>query len=270
MADGENTYDTVHPAITDVVSRPMDNLVLVYGNSNRDTYNALAFQVVRSVRRYERVEDAFTLNANGGTREFGWFGESGFSRSTSNPGTEVFSIDSNRSKTIGEYGFAIHQDGVYVGIQTGDGATVDGLAEGDERGRGLDADQLPTRAGVLSDYTRAASPAASLDEPVPTTALSERYDQGLIRIDSKQDGNNRFFFAFNNQAGSNRTIDITAYGQTYNVRPIDDEQTARDMLAGNGYNRRVVQYGAFDNTNPNLPRDWYDYRVSVGPGELTP
>jgi hypothetical protein len=268
MVEPQNTYDTVHTAITDVVSRPQDNVVLVYGNSSKDTYNAMAFQVIRAVRRIERVEQVTTL-ADDGTLEFGYLGENGHSRTTSTPGDDVFAIESDRGSTLVEYGFAVPQDGVYVGLQTGDGDTVNGLTENDERDRGLGADDLPQRGGVLSDLTRVDTPSATLEEPIPTTALSERQDQGVFRIDSEQNGDNPFRFAFNNQSGGQVDVDVTGMGVTYDVRPIEDTDVVKDMLAGNGYNRRVIQYGAFGNTNPNIPREWFNYRASVGPGELT-
>lgn len=269
MPDGPYQYTSVYPAITDVTSDNQELLALIYGNSNEDTYNAIAFQVVRSVRRIERVEDSITLSDNG-TQNFGWFGENGFSRNVNSPGTEVFSIQSERERTIVEYGFGVPQSGVYVGIQTADGATLDGLSVGDERGRGLDAATLNQRAGVLSDTTVVDTPAYTNSEPIPTTALSEREDQGLIRVDSEQNGPNRFFFAFNNQSGGQVTIDVTGIGVAYDVRPIFDGDVARSIVSGEGFDRRLVQYGPFDNTNPNLPEEWYNARVRVGPGELTP
>jgi len=269
MPEQTNTYDSAYPSVTDVFSRHHDNLALIYGHSDRRRYNALAFQVTRSVRRIERVHDAFTI-ADGSTKEFGWFGDNGFSVDASSPGTEVFSIQSERSHTLQEWGFAIPQDGVYVGLQTADGDTLDGLREGDSRGRGLSAEDLDTRGGVLSDYTYVDSPQPSTDDLHPTTAMAETAEQGLFRIDSEQDGPNRFYFAFNNQSGGQVNIDVIGRAQTYDVRPVTDEQTARDIIAGDSYSRRTVQYGPMSNTNPNLPREWYDYRVTVRADELMP
>lgn len=262
-------YTSAYPAITDVLSRPRDNIVLLYGNSNTNTYNALAFQIVRANRRVERVEDAITISADS-AQAFGYFGENGFSQTTTNPGNKVFSIDSERSSTIIEYGFAIPQDGVYVGVQTGDGDTINGLTETSDRDRGFSAGDLPTRGGILSDHTRVDAPTATQTERVPTTALSETLDHGLIRIDSEQQGDNPFYFGFYNATSASVTIDVTGYGYTYDVRPITDAQTVKQMVRGDGFNRKVVNYGAFGNTNPNLPREWFDYVTQVGPGELTP
>jgi len=269
MLEQTNTYDSAYPAVTDVFSRHLDNIALIYGHSDRSRYNALAFQVTRSVRRIERVQNAFSV-PDTGTKDFGWFGENGFSQDANNPGKEVFSVQSERAQTLQEWGFAVPQDGVYVGLQTGDGDGIDGLREGDDRGRGLSADDLNQRAGVLSDYTYIDSPPASNDDELATTALSETPEQGALRIDSEQDGPNRFYFGFQNQSGASVTIDVVGIAQTYDVRPVTDEQTARDIIEGEDYARRLVQYGSMSNTNPNLPREWYDYRVTVGPNELTP
>lgn len=269
MPEQTNTYDSAYPAITDVVSRHYDNIVLVYGNSNRDRHNAIAFQIMRTVRRVERVHDAFDVAA-GGVKEFGWFGENGFSTDVASPGDEVFSVQSERNRTLVEYGFAVPQDGVYVGIETAGAGVVDGLREGDDRARGLAAEDLDTRAGVASDHTYVAAPSVVPDSPLPTTALSETPGQGLIRIDSEQDGPNRFMFGFQNSTGASVTIDVIGMGQTYDVRPVEDRATARDIIAGDGYNRRVIQYGGMDATNPNLPRSWYDHAVGVNEAELAP
>lgn len=269
MPEQRNTYTSAHRAITDVVTRPQDNIALVYGNSSDNTYNALAFQVVRSIRRIERVEDAFNL-ADQSAKEFGYFGENGFSVDTNSPGDEVFRIESERSKTIVEYGFAVPQDGVYVGIQAGDGSNINGLREGSERDRSWSASDLKDRGGVLSDETYLDTPSVSTDFPIPTTALSTMPDQGVVRIDSRQNGPNHFRFGFLNESGGQVTIDLIGYGMTYDIRPIEDEQTVRDMVAGEGHNRRLLTYGGLDNTKPNLPQDWYDYRVPINEGELTP
>jgi hypothetical protein len=269
MPDGTNTYDTVHPAITDVVSRPRDNIVLLHGNSSEDTYDAMAFQVLRTNRRIERVTNQFTLAA-GSTQEFGYFGENGFSRNTSNPGDDVFQVDSERDNTIVEYGFAVEPDGVYVGVRPVDDDEVNGLREGSDRDRGFSADDLPTRGGVLSDFTKVDAPDPTLDFTMPTTALSASPDHGIYRIDSRENGTNNIYFAFNNQSGAQVTMDIWGVGQTYEVRQIKDEQTVREMVKGEKYNRQLSTYGGFGTTKPNLPQDWYQHRVSIGPGELTP
>lgn len=268
--EGEaNGYDSVHRAVTDVVSGPQENIVLVYGNSSDNVYNAIAFQVVRSLRRIERVEDAFSL-ADDGTKPFGYFGENGFSADVSDAGDEVFRIEEDRATTVMEYGFAVPQDGVYVGVQSADDDAINGLRSGDERDRGFSADDLPNRGGVLSDLTYVDSPSTSLDFQIPTTALSEQPNQGFVRVDSRTNGTNPFYFAFNNQSGGQVTVDVVGYGQTYDVRPIQQENVVKQLVAGEGFDRRILTYGGFDNTKPNLPDGWYDYATSIDGSELTP
>lgn len=269
MSEPSNTYSSVHPAITDVVSRNRDNIVLVYGNSNRGRYNALAFQIVRSVRRIERARGVATL-ADGDTLGFGYIDEDGHSEAGGGGGTEVFSVQEEHANTIIEYGLSVPQSGVYVGMETGQGEPITGLREGDMRLRGLEPGDLSERAGVLSDNTYVDDPTPSVRDSIPTTALSERHDQGAVRIDSETDGPNRFHFAFENQSGGQVDVDVVAHGTAYDVRPITDTSVVKDMLEGSDYNRRIIQYGGFGNENPNLPADWYDYRAEIGPGELTP
>lgn len=269
MAERGHTYDAEFPAITEVVSEPHTLLGLVYGNSRKGTYNAMAFQVTRSIRRVERVTDSFTLNDNE-LQEFGYFGENGFSREVSNPGTEVWEIESERENTIAEFGFAVPQDGVWVGMQAGDGSNINGLREGSEQNRGWSASDLKDRGGVLSDMTYIDSPTVTNDYPMPTTALATRHHQGLVRIDSRENGPNRFRFAFDNESGGQVTVDMIGYGQAYDVRQIQDETVVRDIISGNGYNRRLLTYGGFENSKPNLPEGWYENRVELDPGELTP
>jgi len=269
MAEPANTYDTVHQAITEVVSRPQDNIALVYGNSSDGVYNALAFQIVRTVRRIEQVQDVLTLQDDG-TQEWGFLGENGFSATTGDPGDELFRIEEERSSTVMEYGFAVPQDGVYVGVQSADDDAINGLRSGDERDRGFSAGDLPTRGGVLSDLTYVDAPSTTLDIEIPTTALSPQPNQGFVRMDSRTNGTNPYYFAFNNQSGGQVTVDVIGYGQTYDVRPIQEEQVVKQVVAGQGYNRRLLQYGGFDNTKPNLPDEWYNYNVEITPGELTP
>lgn len=267
MSKYANNYTSAYPAITEVFSRERDNLVLMYGNSNDRTYNALAFQILRTVRRIERVENAFSL-ADDETKSFGYFGTGGFSADTSAPGNEVFSIDAARANTIIEYGFSVPVDGVYVGVQVGDGDTVNGLAEGSDRDRGYSAEDLRDRGGVLSDLTYLDSPTPSINDGVPTTALSETPRQGIFRIDSERDGDNPFYFAFDNQSGGAADIDVNGYGMAYEVRVVPEREKVKSMVAGKGYDRRLCTYGGFGNTNPNLPREWYDAVVTLGYDEL--
>lgn len=260
----EQTYTSVYPGVLEVVSRPQDNIVLTFGNSNSDSTEAMAFRVERAIRRIERVTNGPTISDDD-TLDFGYFGESGHSADVSSPGDEQFEIESERDQTIVEYGFGIETDGVYVAVETGDGDAVNGLSIGSNKDRGFGADDLQEFGGVLSDYTTADSP-----EAMPTTALSEKHDQGMVRIDSRQNGTNPFNFAFLNKSGGQVTVNPVAVGQTYEVRPIYDRETAVNMLAGTGHTRRVLTYGGFENTKPNLPRAWQRASFSVDWGEVGP
>lgn len=267
--DTNQNYTSVHRAITEVWDGPQDNFVLVYGNSNKDTYNAIAFQIARAVRRVERITDAFSMNDNTAV-DWGWFGENGFSQDVSDPGKELFRIAENRGSTIIEYGVAVPNDGVYVGVQLGDGDTVNGFREGDDRDRGIAGADLSQRAGVLSDHTYVDTPTTSTQDVIPTTAVSEAPNQGLIRLDSQERGPNRMYFAFDNQSGGNVAVDVIAHGMTYDIRPIQDEQTVKEMLRDRGYDARKLTWGGFGNQNPNLPTNWVGARVDIGPNELVP
>jgi hypothetical protein len=270
MAGYHSDYESAFPAITDVVSGHLDNIVLLYGNSRDDGFRAIGFTVAGVTRRVERVMDVVQLGDDA-VQDPVFIGENDIS-SASNPGDEVFEIQSNRDETLIEYGFAVPQDGIYVGLQTGDGSPITGLQSGNnERFRGFGSDDLDTYGGVLSNYTGVDAPTYDTDanDPVPTTALSPARNNGVFRIDSKQNGANRFFFMFNNQSGSQKTIDLIALGATYNVKVAENPDETRDMLFDESVPSRVVQYGGFDNTNPNLPRNWSDSVAKVKMGELS-
>jgi len=254
-----NDYTANYPSILEVLSHNQDNLVLMYGNSRSDTYNALAFNIKRSIRRVERVLNGPTI-ADTNTLDFGYFTPSGHSRNVTNPssGDEVFRIDSGRGSTLVEYGFSVEPDGVYTGIQTGDGDTISGLTPSDDRDVGFDVTNLSDRVGVLSDLTLTETSGG-----VPTTALSPRPDQGIFKIDSDTNGTNPIRFAFENQSGGQVTVDVIGVGMAYEVEPVTDEQRARRMVRGEGLSRRVATYGGLDNTNPNLPTEWVPGKVTV-------
>lgn len=271
MPDWNNQYDSAWPAMPEVTSHSQDLLAVVYGHSQEAMFNALAFQVVRSNRRWEYIEDPFNGTiADDGTKDFGYFGENGFSRDTNSPGDELLAIQEERDSTVAEYGIAVPQDGVYVGLQTGGGDTVNGLREGSQRDRGISADDLDSYGGVLSDLTHIDAPAPTQEREVPTTAIAETPEHGLVRIDSDENGPNRFYFAFKNVSGGSVTIDVVAYAQTYEVQPILDTDTVRDIVAGDGHDRRIINYGAFGNTNPNLPTAWYDGEAEIDAADLAP
>lgn len=252
----ENTYDAPFPAIQDVTSRELDNLVLLYQGPQNNTVRALGFRILRTVRRTERVSNEPTLQPNGDqgdSLDFGYFGDNGHSAEVTQSGDEVFRVDNERSSTIIEYGFEVEPDGVRTAVETADGSTVLGLREGSDRARGFGPSDFPLRGSVLSDLTRATT--RDGDE-VPTTALAGSRRQGLFRIDSDENGLNRFRFAFTNTTGNAVDVGVTAKGQTYHVQPVEDRETLIDMVSKGGTPARVVTWGGFTNSSPNLPREW--------------
>lgn len=267
QGDTQNAYDSSYPAVQEVTSREYDNLVLLYGTSRTEEISALAFRVYRTQRRWERAQNPPSLDAQGGTNDtldFGYFGPQGHSEDVSQPGNEIFRIESERNQTIIEYGFEVEPDGVLTAVQTADGSPILGLRRGAERARGFGPSAFSERGAVDSSLTRVDSP-----EELATTALSPNPDrQGLFRIDSKEEGRNPFRFGFANTTNGSVTVDVTGYGVAYDVRPIHDEDTVLDMLTPDGTPARRVTYGGFENTNPNLPRGWYDDRVTVDISEV--
>lgn len=262
-------YESAYNAVTEVTSRELDNIVLLYGASRDEQLNALAFQVNRTVRRIERVTNGPTLAADGSagdTLGFGYFGENGHSEDVSDPGDEVFQIETDRSETLVEYGFAIDPDDVYVGVRTADDAPVIGLRPGSTKARGFGAEDLEQYGGVLSNLTRTAI--SDSDDELPTTALSPTDRQGLFRIDSKQDGLNRFRFAFSNQANASQTVSATAIGQTYEVNVLQNEEDVLSLIDPAGPPARIVTWGGWDNTTPNLPSEWFNARVNLDVNEI--
>lgn len=259
---GENSYTGVYPHIYEVTNLPQQNIVLLYGNSNEDTYQAIAFRIKRAIRRREEVDNGPTVGADS-TLSFGYFGEDGHSADVADAGEEVFRVDSNRDRTLVEYGFGFPENGVYVGVETGEGDVVNGLGPGDDRDRGFSAADLDQRGGVLSDLTTVETQNAN--EAEPTTALSEKPDQGLVRIDSRENGNNPFRFAFKNITGGSITVNPIAVGMHYEVVPVIDRQQTLRMAAGRE-TARLLTYGGLGNSKPNLPRKWQEasYQVEYG------
>lgn len=272
MVTDSQQYEAEFPTVHEVASGEHDTLAVLYGHSQQNHYNALAFQVVRRVRRIEYVEDILNGQLGDDTSEnFGYIGESGWSNNVSSAGDGLLEILENRDSTLGEYGVGVVQDGVYVGVQTGDGDAVNGLREGSDRDRGFGPDDFEQYGALLSDYTTIETPSGTQDREYPTTALSPTSDQGLLRIDSDIGGPNRMFFAFRNISGSAVNIDLVVHGYTYEVRPIMDPGTVEDIVVGDGYpDRRLLTYGGFGNSNPNLPSAWYDGEIEVEEGQLTP
>ena len=259
----QSGYDSEYPAIHDVTSRDLGSLVLLYGTSELGAYTALGLSIGRTQRRVEYIQNEPTVPANG-SLSFGYFGEDGHSADVNDPGTDVLSIEQQMPRTLVEYGIAVEPAGLYVGVENPNGSRLSGLNPQSDRARGLDEDTLDQYSGVLSDYTAIDSPDGA--QPIPTTALSNKREQGIIRFDSRKSGDNVTRFAFKNPTGSDITPDVTAVGRTYRVDPITDEAEVRSMLRDD--KTRVVTYGGFDNSNPNLPPDWYDSKVTIEHGEL--
>jgi hypothetical protein len=268
MAQPRNDYTAEYPSILDVTSGEQELIALLYGDSKDSRYNALGFQVQRVNRRVERVLNSFTLS-DGNGESFGKFGEDGWSNNTTSPGDDVFRLDSDRSGMMVEYGFAVPQDGVYVAIQATGGDEIMGLPSGDDRERGFDETDLQEFGSALSDHTYLDTPGSSTDAVIPTTALSASEDQGVIRIDSDQNGLNTFRFAFNNQSGGQVTIDMIAVGKAYKVQPITNRKVILSMLRDD-IPSRTLTWGGFGNTRPNLPREWNEYVQEIRKDELLP
>lgn len=254
MSDHNATYDSVYPAITDVTPDEIQNLVLLMGHSEDDKFSALAFRVFRTVRRTQEFTAAGPSVNDTNSLDFGYLGADGHEQDVSSPGEDILRIEGERDRTIVEYGIGSTASGIHLGVQTtASGSVITGLRDPAEgRARSISADDLADYAGVLSDHTLTDSPTS-----IPTTALSAHPSQGIVRIDSKDQGNNPIRIGIENQSGSNATdIDFEAVGQAYEVRPVRDGDVVRDMVAAEGFERRVLTYGGFENDRPNLPTDW--------------
>lgn len=270
MADthANNGYDSPYRAIQDVTNDEFSNLVLLYSDSQESAYRALAFQVTRTHRRIERLTTEPTLAADGNagdTLDFGYLGENGHQSDVSDPGDEILQVFSDRERTIIEYGISVEPDGVLVGVQTPGNVNVFGVADSANRARGYGVDNLGQFGAIDSQYTRTDTP-----DEVPTTALSTNPDQGIMRIDSDEDGRNPIRLALSNTTASQETVSIEAVGTSYEVRPVTNQQKVRDMVVGKGYDARVVTWGGEANLNPNLPQDWRDYVTDIASNKLLP
>lgn len=265
--DFQSGYDSEYPAIHDVTSRELSNLVLLYGTSTLGVYRALGFHVTRTQRRTQYVPNEPTISASS-TLGFGYLGENGHSQATgvTDPGDDVLAIEERMPSTIIEYGIAVEPNDLYVGIENPTGAPLLGINPQSDRGRQYDETVLDQYGSVQSDYTSIESPDGT--EPIPTTALSNKREQGIVRIDSRQNGENRIRLAFKNTTNGDITPDITAIGRTYRVDPITDPATVKNLLRDD--TTRVLSYGGFENTNPNLPPDWQSATVRLDAGELAP
>lgn len=256
METTQYSYTSEHPSIFDVASEETHNLALLYANSSANEWRAMAFQTNMTVRRAEYVTEITTLN-DATALDFGMLSENGHTGLTgtdAKPGEDRLRVDNDRNQTIIEYGIGVEPDDVHVGVENPSGSHILGIQG--ERTRGFDSEELPERGSVKSQLT-------TTTDGVPTTALSTSPEQGIVRFDSDEDGYNPTRVGFYNESGGTATIDVTLMGMTYHVTPITDSETVRDMVWGQGYNRRVLTYGGFDNTSPNLPSEWVDGRVAL-------
>jgi hypothetical protein len=265
MGQSNHQYDSAYPAITDVLSEPFSNLVLVYGGRSGAVATAVAFQVGRTIRRVQRVSNPPTIVA-GDTLDYGIIGDNGHENDVADYGKDIFRIETDRVHTIEEHGIAVNNSDVRVGVRSADGSDIIGLAEDDDRGgRGYSPSNFGEFGAVESELTTVEA-----DELVPTTAVSENPDQGLIRVDSKTGGNNPLRFGFENHGNADATLDMFSVGARYKVNAVTQTDRVRQMLAGQVPNTRVVMYGGLTNTNPNLPSEWYDHAVSLAEDEVLP
>lgn len=262
MENQTNQYDSEFSAVTDVQSQPFHNLVVLYGSSQSDEVQALSLRETIPVRRTERVSDVVTL-ADGESEGFGMLQSNGFEASSSvaiDPSKDRLRVDDGRDETLVEWGLAVEEDDVYVGVENPSDVVVEGV-QGDRR-RGLDVGDLADH-GVLSQLTRTA-------RDLPTTALAAKPNQGLVRIDSEEDGTNPTRVGFYNDSGGEVTVNVLAHGIAYHVEPVVDTGTARRMALGDGYNRRVLVWGGWENTGPNVPRAWQDGVVALSKSAILP
>ena len=253
-----NTYTSEFPAFIDVQNRENENLVVLYGSSTDNEWRALALQSNQIVRRRERVPDVHTLS-DGDSLDYGMLQatSSGIQHeqdTTTDPSQDILRVDSNKDETLVEYGIGVTNSDVYVGIENA-GETVTGL-QGDRERRENGVEDLD-RHGVPSQLT------LTDDNEVPTTALSPTPDQGIVRIDSDDNGRNPIRIGLYNDSGGQSTPDVEVLGTAYRVTPITDAGIVEDMAYGSGFNRRVLMWSDFGNTSPNVPETWKDGRITL-------
>ena len=251
-----NQYTSAYPVLTDVQSLETHNLAVLYASSTRNRFRAFALQTNMTIRRRERLESVTTL-ADGETLDYGMLQTEGHESTSgvrTDPSDDILRIGDQKDETLVEWAIGVEPDDVFVGVQNPSTNTVTGL-QGDRERRESGVDDLP-RHGVLSQHTRT-------DADVPTTALSTAPNQGLLRADSDEDGRNPIRVGFANESGEQRTIDVEATGVAYHVTPVEDPSVVRDMVFGQGHNRRVLTWGSFKNDSPNIPQNWTEGEVEI-------
>lgn len=262
----QNQYESAYPAIWDVVSSYMDNLVVLAGTRGDQTYSAWAFQVNQINRRTEFINDLPTI-ANGADLPLGFFGESGHSQDVASPGDDRIRITDDHAETIMELGIAVSPDDFLVIAQNprqeapiigndDDTEAIGGSFDTVDPG-GADIVQGGF-GGVRSEWTRIGIPGG---ETVPTTALSPTSSQGLIKIATAKD-ENHIRVGFVNNSGEDIQPRVTVVGTRYRVMNVTDEQLARDMVFGEGMPRRVVHWGGLNNqSDRTTPDAWTELRL---------
>lgn len=247
--------DSPYPPLTSVHSRPNESFTIMWENSSDGTWNALGFVVDQVMRRYERIEGFATL-ADGGTLDFGIFGEKGHESNTTDEGADRLRIEENHDRRVIEYAVGVTptDENLLVGVQNPIDAPIVGLDEQSNRLRNFDVAALTDRGGVASTDTITSDGAT-------TTALSTTPDQGLVRIDTDDNGNNPMRFGFNNQTGAQQTLSAQAFGAAYDVTVIGTPNQVRNLLYSPDV--RTLIYGGQGNSSPNLPRPWKSAVVEV-------
>lgn len=237
-------------SIFEVADKEMENFVLLYGHSEPNTWNALAFQVNQINRRTHIIDNLPTLDP-GETLSPGYFGESGHSHDATAPGDPITRISSNFGEAVIEYAFSVEPDGVMCWAENPGGSIVTGLQG--ERLRALGPGKKG--AGVWSDWTKTK-------DGVPTTALSPSPSQGLFRIDSSETARNNIYIGFENKQDTEAPLRVFAVGLMYRVTNVASEETIEDIVfSRRGIKRRVLTWGGMRNDGPNLPKGWETLRL---------
>lgn len=246
-----NQYTSVYPSAVDVLSGPVSDVALLWADPNREQFKAVTAEVSRTVRRVERVRNLPSI-ASGSGLAIGYLGENGHSEDVANPGDDRLRVsDGAERHEIQELALGVPEAGLLVA--TANPLDEDLLAGVDDRRvRGVDPADFSTRAAIPSELTVAAN-------DWPTTALSARQDQGLVRVDAPNDegGLNRIGIGFLNTTANSITPTVNVYGLTYRISAISEAETAKNVLFGNT-NRptRRLMYGGLESFSPGLPDDW--------------
>ena len=254
-----NQYTSEYPTLMDVQTKEQHNMVVLYANSTSNQWRAMAFQTNMTIRRVERATDIATLS-DGETLDFGMLQEEGHEETsgvTTDASKDILRIDDQKSETIVEYALGVTptDDELYVGVQNPKTQFISGI-QGDRLRRRSQADDL-VDVGTRSTLT------VTDTDTVPTTALSESPDQGLVRIDSADEGQNPIRIGFQNESGGDITPSIEALGVAYHVTPVTDSGVVEDMFHGKGHNRRVLSWGNLENDSPNIPKAWREGVIDV-------